>query len=559
MPPRPRSGRSSTWSAAAERAPTRRPAEILAIDPRTAAGCAASGGCPGRCPTPPWSPPAPISWSRRAQRRGHAGRRLHAGSLTTNGPSRPQRPRVRPGRADRRRERVLGPPGRAYLTGLLRGSRDPGRLDAVALPGSAEEVARVVAYCYDHDVAGRPPRRGSGLRPGAVPLDGGVVLGLERLRGLRAVRPPALAHLGRGRHDHGRAPAARARERPDASRPTRARPSSRRSAATSPPTPAARTPSSTGRPGPGSPGSRSCSRPGELVSLRRTDPPRRRGLRPQEPARRLRGDARGDHRRLAAPDPGARGGASPSPPSTRASRAGCAAVEAVIGSGVAGGGARVPRPAGRSRWPPPGSPWPRGPDGRVHGHRRGRRRRAPRPRASAASSSRSSATGPWPRRPRPSPAEIADLWRWRSGVSLAVRARRGAKISEDIIVPVERLAEAVEETIAIGARHGLEACSWGHAGDGNLHATFLVARDDPDDLARAELAVAEVFALAARLDGSISGEHGIGWVKRGQLARVWPPRGRSPSTSASRRLRPARADEPRQEARPRRLPAATPS
>jgi FAD/FMN-containing dehydrogenase len=99
-----------------------------------------------------------------------------------------------------------------------------------------------------------------------------------------------------------------------------------------------------------------------------------------------------------------------------------------------------------------------------------------------------------------------------------VRAVRGAKLSEDIVVPVERLAEAVEATLEIGARHGLEACSWGHAGDGNLHATFLLA---PADIARAAAAADEVFALAARLGGSISGEHGIGLVKRGQLGRVW--------------------------------------
>ena len=75
-------------------------------------------------------------------------------------------------------------------------------------------------------------------------------------------------------------------------------------------------------------------------------------------------------------------------------------------------------------------------------------------------------------------AEIAALWRWRDGVSLAVQVERGGKVSEDIVVPFDRLAEAIEETLAIGARHGLAACSWGHAGDGNLHSTFMI---DPGD------------------------------------------------------------------------------
>ena len=73
-----------------------------------------------------------------------------------------------------------------------------------------------------------------------------------------------------------------------------------------------------------------------------------------------------------------------------------------------------------------------------------------------------------------SAAEIASLWRWRDGVSIAVQVERGGKVSEDIVVPFDRLGEAIEETLAIGARHELPACSWGHAGDGNLHSTFLV-------------------------------------------------------------------------------------
>ena len=119
------------------------------------------------------------------------------------------------------------------------------------------------------------------------------------------------------------------------------------------------------------------------------------------------------------------------------------------------------------------------------------------------------------------PAEAEALWRWRDGVSIAVSAQRGGKVSEDIVVPLDRLAEAVEETVAIGKRHGLEACSWGHAGDGNLHSTFLVDRSSAEQIARAERAAQDLFALAARLGGSVSGEHGLGVAKRGQLARQW--------------------------------------
>jgi FAD/FMN-containing dehydrogenase len=120
--------------------------------------------------------------------------------------------------------------------------------------------------------------------------------------------------------------------------------------------------------------------------------------------------------------------------------------------------------------------------------------------------------------------EVAALWRWRDGVSIAVNAQRGGKVSEDIVVPLDRLGEAVERTLEIGARHELPTCSWGHAGDGNLHSTFMVDVHDEAELALAQGAAQELFALAVELGGSISGEHGTGWVKRGQLGRQWPPR-----------------------------------
>jgi FAD/FMN-containing dehydrogenase len=119
---------------------------------------------------------------------------------------------------------------------------------------------------------------------------------------------------------------------------------------------------------------------------------------------------------------------------------------------------------------------------------------------------------------------IAELWRWREGVSGAVTAQRGGKISEDIVVPVERLREAVAATVEIGERHRLPACSWGHAGDGNVHATFMIDREDEQEVGRAADAAHELFELAAASGGSVSGEHGLGLVKNGMLALQWSPR-----------------------------------
>jgi FAD/FMN-containing dehydrogenase len=119
---------------------------------------------------------------------------------------------------------------------------------------------------------------------------------------------------------------------------------------------------------------------------------------------------------------------------------------------------------------------------------------------------------------------VAALWRWRGGLAFAIIARRGGVVTDDIVVPLDRVEQAMEETLAIGRRHDLVALSFGHAGDGNLHSSFLVSPEDAAELERAAHALDDLVALAIDLGGSISGEHGLGLLKRGQLARQWSPR-----------------------------------
>ncbi|HZQ15323.1 MAG TPA: FAD-linked oxidase C-terminal domain-containing protein [Gaiellaceae bacterium] len=123
------------------------------------------------------------------------------------------------------------------------------------------------------------------------------------------------------------------------------------------------------------------------------------------------------------------------------------------------------------------------------------------------------------------PGEVAALWRWRAGGAFAILAQRGGAYSEDIAVPLDRLRDVARETLEIGERHDVPALSFGHAGDGNIHSTFLFSPDDPDEERRADEACRELFDLAHRLGGSVSGEHGIGWLKRGQLERQLGPVG----------------------------------
>jgi FAD/FMN-containing dehydrogenase len=121
------------------------------------------------------------------------------------------------------------------------------------------------------------------------------------------------------------------------------------------------------------------------------------------------------------------------------------------------------------------------------------------------------------------PVEQAALWRWRDGINPAITSVRGAKVSADVVVPMERLGETLDSFDAIAARHGLESCSWGHAGEGNLHATVLVDPASEAELDRAEQVMEELYELVASSEGSIAGEHGVGLLKRGRLARQWSP------------------------------------
>ena len=137
-----------------------------------------------------------------------------------------------------------------------------------------------------------------------------------------------------------------------------------------------------------------------------------------------------------------------------------------------------------------------------------------------------------------SPGEIKALWRWRDGLSHAVTGVLGRKISDDVAVPVDRLQDIVLATQAAGARHGVRSCSWGHAGDGNVHSSFLYAPDDEPGRAAAVAAADEIVATAVKLGGTISGEHGIGITKRAHLAQYSPAERRALDAAVKRAFDP---------------------
>ena len=87
------------------------------------------------------------------------------------------------------------------------------------------------------------------------------------------------------------------------------------------------------------------------------------------------------------------------------------------------------------------------------------------------------------------------------------------KLNEDVVVPRSKVPELIAKIEDIGRAHNTFVANFGHAGDGNIHVNFMCEKDDPESIARARQCVAETFALSVELGGSISGEHGIGYVK----------------------------------------------
>jgi glycolate oxidase subunit GlcD len=410
-------------------------------------------------------------------------------------------------------------PTAAYLTDMTEARGLKGRADAVALPRTADEAAEVVSWCYAHGVAVVPRGGGTGYAGGSVPLDGGVVIALERLARVRSFHPLLW------------------RMEVEAGMPTaEVRRIAREGGLLFAPDPGAAEQSQIGgnvATNAGGPhaykygvtgtwvtGVEVVVAPGQLI---RVGGPLRKDV------------ASYDLTSLFVASEGTLGvitsvwlQLTPAPEAAwpvagffPSVAAGCAAIERLVGSGLpvaaieyldgetmryAGAGFPAEIPAGAFC---------------VVTEADGSHDEALRVRADALELLGEDALTLF----APEAAqEIAELWRWRDGVALRVDAQRGGKASEDIAVPLDRIAEVVEGSLEIGKRLGLDACSWGHAGDGNLHSTYLFSPDEPGAVQRAAQVSEELFELALQLGGTISGEHGVGATKSHWLERQLGPK-----------------------------------
>ena len=109
--------------------------------------------------------------------------------------------------------------------------------------------------------------------------------------------------------------------------------------------------------------------------------------------------------------------------------------------------------------------------------------------------------------------EVKDLWAARKSAYAVLARIKTHFVLEDVTVPMTKIAELLKGIQAISEKRHIRIATYGHAGDGNLHPQILYNGYDPDQVKRMEEASADLFKLAIDLDGTLTGEHGIGLSK----------------------------------------------
>ena len=118
--------------------------------------------------------------------------------------------------------------------------------------------------------------------------------------------------------------------------------------------------------------------------------------------------------------------------------------------------------------------------------------------------------------------ERQELWRVRRELSPALKTIAPVKFNHDVVVPKARVPELFELVDELKARHRVRIPCFGHIGDGNIHVNVMVENDE-DEIRRAHEAEEALFRGVVALEGSISGEHGIGFAKAKYLGLELAP------------------------------------
>lgn len=129
------------------------------------------------------------------------------------------------------------------------------------------------------------------------------------------------------------------------------------------------------------------------------------------------------------------------------------------------------------------------------------------------------------------------VWNVRRNIPESIQAYSSMKSSEDLVVPIARIPQLVREVKKIADRHGVRIACFGHAGDGNIHSTIIKEPEmsDAEWKATVERVEEALFRKTIELGGTISGEHGIGHKRKRYISLALQPA----SLQLSKRLKAA--------------------
>lgn len=116
-------------------------------------------------------------------------------------------------------------------------------------------------------------------------------------------------------------------------------------------------------------------------------------------------------------------------------------------------------------------------------------------------------------------SDTANLWQMRKALSPLLRDIAPKKINEDVVVPVSTLPEFLSGLNNLSSQYQISNVNFGHAGNGNIHVNLLVDPNNTEELERADKCLNEIFDLVIRLNGTLSGEHGVGREKRDYITK----------------------------------------
>ncbi len=115
--------------------------------------------------------------------------------------------------------------------------------------------------------------------------------------------------------------------------------------------------------------------------------------------------------------------------------------------------------------------------------------------------------------------DTADLWKARKTLSPLLRDIAPKKINEDIVVPVDKIPRLLAGLSALCQQYQIANVNFGHAGNGNIHVNLLIDPDNQNESERAYQCLDQIFDLVISLNGTLSGEHGIGSEKRPYIGK----------------------------------------